>query len=61
MKPDSGVGFRTALDLDLSSLACPPVFLVMMAYDSQVHVASNSMTVSKWLGYGIMTLYLPVP
>ena len=37
-----GAWIRTALNLDLSSLAMDCVFLVMMAHDSQV--ASNSMT-----------------
>ena len=45
MEPDWGVWFHTVLVLDLSNLACPPVFLVMMAHDSEV--ASNSTTVSE--------------
>ena len=44
IEPDYGGMFRTALDLDLSSLAMDCVFLAMMAHDSQV--ASNSTTVT---------------
>ena len=57
MEPDSeGVASHssrsstcTYVYLDLFSLAYPPVFLVMMVHNSQlqVHVGSNSMTVSK--------------
>ena len=44
-----GCGFtQLSINLDLSSLACPPVFLVMMAHNSQLQVASC-------LGYTVMT------